>query len=202
MTVALPLLPARGTAGLVLALALARPPTLAAGRLVCIDGPAGSGKTTLAAELAALAPQAQVVHMDDLYEGWTGLPHVADQLETILRPLAHGEPGSYRRFDWGADRFAETVTVDPGALLVIEGVGAGSRIGADLATVTVWVTAPAELRLHRGLERDGVEVRTQWETWMLAEAALFAREGTSARADIVVDGTGATPPRVIVEPGT
>ena len=35
-----------------LALAASRPPTLGAGRLVCVDGPAGSGKTTLARALA------------------------------------------------------------------------------------------------------------------------------------------------------
>ncbi|MGO1280054.1 MAG: AAA family ATPase, partial [Cellulosimicrobium funkei] len=41
-------------------------------RLVVVDGPAGSGKTTLAAQLEAALP-AQVLHMDDLYEGWRGL---------------------------------------------------------------------------------------------------------------------------------
>ena len=39
----------------VLALAASRPPSLGAGRLVCVDGPAGSGKTTLAAALLAFA---------------------------------------------------------------------------------------------------------------------------------------------------
>ena len=44
-------------AGVVVDLALRRPPTLGDGRLVCIDGPAGSGKTTLAAEVAALVAE-------------------------------------------------------------------------------------------------------------------------------------------------
>ncbi len=39
-------------------------------RLVCIDGPAGSGKTTLAEALSEVLDGAPVVHMDDLYEGW------------------------------------------------------------------------------------------------------------------------------------
>ena len=45
---------------------LAAPPTLGPGRLVCIDGPAGSGKTTLAGAVAAAAPEAYVVHCDEL----------------------------------------------------------------------------------------------------------------------------------------
>ncbi len=59
-------------AALVVQHALSRPPTLGAGRLVCVDGPAGSGKTSLA-DAVARRTAAQVVHMDDLYGGWDGL---------------------------------------------------------------------------------------------------------------------------------
>ena len=65
--------------------------------VVCVDGPAGSGKTTLAAALAASRPAATVVHMDDLYPGWDGLPHVGAQLTSLLEPLAERRPGRYRR---------------------------------------------------------------------------------------------------------
>ena len=52
---------------------LAAPPTLGTGRLVCVDGPAGSGKTTVAAALADVVPDAHVVHCDELLEGWPSL---------------------------------------------------------------------------------------------------------------------------------
>lgn len=41
--------------------------------IIAIDGPAGAGKTTLAHEIfLALSTSAsvQVIHMDDLYDGW------------------------------------------------------------------------------------------------------------------------------------
>ena len=96
------------------------------------------------------------MHMDDLYAGWSGIDHaVTDQLDAILRPLAEGRAGSYRRFDWVADGFAETHVVEPGPLLVLEGVGSGTRAHADLCTTLVWVDAPHDLRMTRGLERDG-----------------------------------------------
>jgi uridine kinase len=185
-------------AQLVVDLALSRPPTLADGRLVCVDGPAGSGKTTLAAEVATLVTGARVVHMDDLYAGWSGIDHaVTEQLDAILLPLAEGRAGSYRRFDWVADRFAESHEVQPGPLLVIEGVGSGTRAHAELCTVLVWVDAPHDLRMTRGIDRDGEAFRVQWEAWAASEQLVFDRESTQVRADIRVDGTGADDPSVI-----
>lgn len=184
-------------ARLVVELALGRAATLGTGRLVCVDGPAGSGKTTLAAEVAALIAGAQVVHMDDLYAGWSGIDHaVTEQLDSILLPLAEGRPGRYRRFDWVTDQFAEQHVVEPGPLLVLEGVGSGTRAHADLGTVLVWVDAPHDLRLARGIERDGEAFREQWLAWAAAEQVVFDRAGTRARADVRVDGTGGAQPEV------
>lgn len=178
--------------------ALERPATLGAGRLVCLDGPAGSGKSTWAAAVADAvqavthAP-APVVHMDDLFAGWSGLPEVDTQLDGLLCPLSEGRPGAYRRYDWLAGRFAEQVRVDPVPVLVLEGVGSGSSRFEALATVLVWVEAPHDVRMRRGLERDGDAFAPHWERWAQDEAALFARERTRERADVVVDGTGPYP---------
>lgn len=183
-------------AALVLDLAAGRGATLGAGRLVCLDGPGGSGKTTLATAVASVVAGTAVVHMDDLYDGWSGMRAGTAQLGPLLRDLAAGRPGRYRRYDWHAARFAETVTLDPAPLLVIEGVGSGVAALDDLVTVLAWVWVPTELRLARGLERDGTHLRAQWEAWMRDETELFADERTAERADVVVDGTGEHPPTV------
>jgi uridine kinase len=172
----------------VLRLARSRPATLGEGRLICVDGPAGSGKTTLGAEIASLAGGAAVIHMDDLFEGWGGLDRVDAQLRTLLRPLAQGFSGSYRRWDWPGNAWAETVLVPPAPLLVLEGVGSGSHAHADLVTVLAWVEVPFELRMARGLERDGDAVADHWTRWAHDEDALFARERTRERADLILDG--------------
>ena len=174
------------TAADVLAYALARPATLGAGRLVCIDGPSGSGKTTLAAQVVSLGG-ARVVHLDDLYPGWEGLFDVADAVLDLLRPLARDRVGSYRRWDWTASRYAETRHVEPGPLLVLEGVGSGNRAWERWITTLVWVEAPAEARLARSIARDGEAARQHLVAWAQDEARLFAREGTRARADLLLD---------------
>jgi uridine kinase len=180
-------------AAVVVDLASARPATCGDTRVICIDGPAGSGKTTLAAALAE-ETGAQVVHMDDLMEGWAGLVSTGAQLATVLEPLSVGRPGSYRHFNWFLDRFDRVVDVPVADWLVIEGVGSGNPLVADLLTVLVWVEVGDDLRLARGLERDGREMEPQWRQFMRDETALFAEHRTRERADVHVDGTGTRPP--------
>jgi uridine kinase len=174
------------TAARVLDHVRSRPPTLGSGRLVCIDGPAGAGKTTLAAALAALADDVVVVHADELLQGWRGLPGLASTIEAMLRPLAAGRTGHWRRWDWAADGWAETHDVAPGGLLVVEGVGSGGAAYDELIGCLVWVEAPRDQRLARGLARDGEHMRRHWEQWLLDEEELHARERTRERADVVL----------------
>ena len=166
-------------------------PRLGGVRVIAIDGPAGSGKTTLADALGARG--ATVVHLDDLYEGWSGLegslwPRLAAQ---VLEPLRRGRPGRYQRYDWHAGAFAEWVDVLVPALLVVEGCGSARRAVDPVAVLRVWVEAPADLRLERGLARDGADAREHWLTWMSDEAEHFARERTRERADVRLDAFGA-----------
>lgn len=174
---------------------LAAPARLGAVRLVCIDGPAGSGKTTFAGQLTdALGDDAGLVHLDDLYAGWT-LTGAADRLTAgVLRPLAEGRTGSFSRYDWAADRFAdEPVTVAVPRVLVVEGCGSSPRAVDRWTTLRVWVEAPAALRLTRGLARDGDDLAAHWRRWQETEARHFAAEDTRGRADVRVDGAAAAP---------
>jgi uridine kinase len=171
---------------------LAAPPTLGSGRLVCVDGPAGSGKTTLASSLArGFASRdvgTRVLHMDDVYDGWTGLSSGMATMATVVGALRDGRPGRYRRYDWYAGAYAEEHVVQPVDVLLVEGVGSGGTAYDDTVTCLVWVDTPSDVRLRRGLERDGDGAREQWVAWCDLESLVFERERTSDRADVVVDG--------------
>jgi uridine kinase len=175
---------------------LAAPATLGAGRLVCVDGPAGSGKTTLGAALErsfrdAHGLQVNLLHMDDVFAGWSGLAEgrriVADE---VVAPLRQGVAGRYRRYDWEREEYAEEWVLEPADVLVVEGVGSGNAAYADAVTCLVWVEAPSVVRLERGVARDGEHMREHWLEWRDLEDELFACEHTRDRADVVVDGTG------------
>jgi uridine kinase len=191
------------TAARIVASVLRNPPTLGAGRLVCVDGPAGSGKTTLAAALGrgfrdalrvpggrADPAHVRVLHMDNMYAGWAGLEEgMVTVASSVVAPLRAGQPGRYRRYDWHRSRFAEERVVPPCDVLVIEGVGSGGAAYDDAITCLVWVDTPSDVRLARGLARDGEGVREHWLAWSAREEEMLARERTRARADVVVDGT-------------
>jgi hypothetical protein len=53
---------------------------------------------------------------------------------------------------------------------------------------SIWIETPRDVRLRRGLERDGAKARPQWEEWMDAEDRYVARERPAEHADRVVRG--------------
>jgi len=180
--------------GPVVELALAGPALLGRSRLICVDGPAGSGKTTLADLVVGEAERrglsTELIHMDDVFEGWGGLAEAGDRVrQWVVEPLAEGRPGEYPRYDWHLETYAEHVVVAPAELVVIEGVGSASLTFHDRISVLVWVEAAEEVRLRRGLERGVPDLQPYWRGWLQQEERLHEQERTRERADVLVDGT-------------
>lgn len=166
-----------------------RAPTLCGTtKVVAVDGPSGAGKTDFAQALAARLPDAQVLHMDDLYPGWDGLAQaVTDLFDQVLTPLAQGGQATYRRWDWAHDRYTYRRALPATQLLLVEGVGSGAEPGWQLESVLIWLEAGRAERFRRGIERDGESYLPYWQRWAAHEEVLFAVDGTRARADLLVN---------------
>ncbi len=156
-----------------------------------MDGPAGSGKTTLAAAIDEEIRVGQrlatvVFHLDDMYGGWeTEFDELASRVVgQILEPLSRRQPGRWQRYDWAAGRFDGWETLAPPDVLVLEGCGSGARQASALVNVLVWVEAEQDLRVARGVARDGEQVLPKWRAWMAHEATHFAAHETRTRADV------------------
>jgi streptomycin 6-kinase len=107
----------------------------------------------------------------------------------VLEPLARGEAAAFVPNDWGGPP-KERVVVEPGGVVVLEGVTASREAFRPYLALSIWVETPRELCLQRGLERDGEAMRAQWEAWLAAEDRYIAAERPQEHADAVVLGTG------------
>jgi hypothetical protein len=165
-------------------------------RLVGVDGPSGSGKSTLAARLAARA-SAPFVQIDD-FVAWSDFAGWWPRFERqVLTPLASGADAQYQVRDWANDEFGTSLdgwkTLAWAPLVILEGVTCTRLAAASRLAYSIWVEAPEDVRLQRGLERDGNSHRQLWVTWMAEERQFFAADGTRARADLRVSGHPTVP---------
>lgn len=171
-------------------------------RIVGIEGPSGSGKSMLARRLLARIPGAQLVQIDD-FVSWPDFAGWWLRFEAqVLQPILDGRDAHYQVRDWANDEFGTSLagwkTLPWSPVVVVEGVTCTRRAAAPHLAYAIWVDAPEQLRLDRGIERDGEDHRDRWLTWMREEQEFFAADETRQRADLHIDGA----PSVAHDPET
>lgn len=171
--------------------------------IIAVDGRSASGKTTLAATLAAHLPRAAVVHTDDVawhhsFFDWSDL-----LVEHVIEPVGRGTPVDYRPTAWQERGRPGSIHVGTStAWLIIEGVGAARRELACFIDAALWVASDPVIARVRGIERDGGDAAAEafWDEWMAEEEPFQAEHRPWQRAAFVVNGTAAPDPdgRVVV----
>jgi uridine kinase len=176
--------------------------------LVAIDGQSGSGKSELAA-LVAAGLDAVVVPSDDFYAsyiddaGWAArspAQRAADVIDwrrlraEAVEPLLEGRPASWHPFDFDAKRPDGTfplatspVTREPAAVVVLDGAYSSRPELADVIDLSVLVDVPTTERHRRLVERDGEAYTDTWqERWGVAEDYYFSAVRPPSSFDLVV----------------
>lgn len=155
---------------------------------VGIGGHGASGKSTLAAGLAAERSDIQIVPTDAF---WNGAMFELDRLRTeVLDRLLTGDVAEYDAWDWAVAAPAGRRRVMPSGVVIIDGVCALHQMFRHDLDVRLWVDTPADVRLERGVARDGEGSRQRWvEVWMPNEARYVAADRPVESAHLVVDGT-------------
>ena len=155
--------------------------------VIAIDGPAGSGKTTLAALLAAEITGSVVLNTDQLYPGWDGLEKGAERLVSeVLGPISSGAEATFTAWDWQRQCEGELTTVPASATLIIDGAGSGNKAAEPFLSFLIWMDAERSTRESRAIGRDGEMFAPHWENWAEQEQLHFGREETPERADLVI----------------
>jgi uridine kinase len=157
-------------------------------KILAVDGCGGAGKTALASALAEALGGAQVLHTDDFASWDNPIDWWPRLIREALEPLARNEPARFRATDWENSGRPDWRVIEPAEFVILEGVSASREAFQPFLTYSIWIDTPRELRLRRGLERDGEEARAQWEQWMAEEDEYVEREKPQTRADVIVPG--------------
>lgn len=160
--------------------------------LIAIDGPAGSGKTSLANQLASNLKSATTIHMDDLYNGWedaltaTLTRHLE---EWILDPLTQHQSVKYQKFNWASSEYGPSAEVRDIEILILEGVGAAQTMIRQQAALTIWIEVGPQIGLARVINRDGAQILPYMLKWQERERAHFLKDQTKENCQIFIDGS-------------
>jgi uridine kinase len=172
--------------GVVEAIRASRAPAGIKTRIVAIDGPGGAGKSSLAEGLAREL-DAPIIHTDDFASWDNPVDWWPALIAHALRPLAAGKPARFRTSNWGGEE-REPLEIAPRDFVILEGVTASRVAFRPYLAYAIWIETPRELRLRRGLERDGAEARSRWEKWLEGEDRYVSRERPAEYADCVLRG--------------
>jgi uridine kinase len=155
--------------------------------LIAIDGRAGAGKTTLAQEFFAefsLTKSVQVVHMDDLYDGWNNA--LSERLTQTLKSIvgAHLTQSSIdiEIYNWNLKRFDSILHIDPVQIMILEGVGAGQEVVRAAGASLHWLDIDSDLGIARVLKRDGQHLAAHMDNWREIQERHFLRDRTRENA--------------------
>jgi uridine kinase len=158
--------------------------------LVGVDGLGGAGKSTTTNYIKRNILNTTVIEADDFYISELARLDWDRVLEQVINPFKKNSSALYQRFDWNTKSLEEWHKVKPEGVVIVEGVYALHEKLRDAYDYKIWVETPHEIRLQRGLERDGEKARDQWtKEWMPKEEEYKRVQKPHEAADIIIDGT-------------
>ena len=168
--------------------------------LIALDGRCGSGKTTLAVQLAEQFPGSAVFHTDDYYlppaqriPNWAETPCANMDLtrlrEEVLVPAQAGAAVRSRAYSCREGAYLPEQCVPPAPLYILEGSYSHHPLLAGFYDLKVFVTCSKEEQARRLQAREGERYKNFVRRWIPLEEAYFAQCRIEALADLLWDTT-------------
>lgn len=168
--------------------------------LIGVDGRCASGKSTLAKVMNEVF-SATCFHMDDyflppekrtstrLQEPGGNVDYERFQME-ILRPLQEKKPVIYRPYDCHIQALKDSITIQPSALVVVEGSYAHHPYFQDAYDIRILLTCDPETQKKR-LRKRSLALYDRFLTeWIPMEEHYFECFPIEEQADMLMDTSG------------
>lgn len=165
--------------------------------ILTIDGRSGSGKTSLARELAEITG-ASLISMDDFFlpgklrtkkrlEEPGGNIHYERFIEEVLEKLKETSNLTYRAFDCQKMDYGEERSIVLDRLLIVEGAYSQHPKFGPYMDYRVFCDITEELQKKRILERNGQEALEVFlKKWIPLEEAYIASFSLASKADYTI----------------
>ena len=166
--------------------------------LIALDGRCGSGKTTLAAQLAEQFPGSLTIHTDDYYlppaqrvPGWEKIPCANMDLKRlraeVLEPARAGQSFTYKAYSCREGAYLPPVPCQSAPLVIVEGSYGHHPALAEYYDLRVFVTCSKAEQARRLQTREGVRYPAFVERWIPLEEGYFAQYQVEENADLILD---------------
>ncbi|MFT2816118.1 uridine kinase family protein [Leifsonia sp. A12D58] len=162
---------------------------------VGVSGFGGSGKSTLTRQLTASIEGSARIRGDDFLDpdrshqrssDWDGVGRIRLR-EEVLNPFRQGQPGAFRRFDWGTRQLSAPEAIPTAQVLIVDAIGLFHPDLDGAFDLTIWVDLDLPVATARGKARDHQLGRSHdrlWdEVWVPNERDFFARFNPRPTAD-------------------
>jgi uridine kinase len=157
-------------------------------KIIAIDGCGGAGKSTLAAQLSKNLGDCPVIHTDDFASWDNPLNWHPRMIEQVFVPLSQNKPAHFQRFDWKVKAMTDWISISLNDFVIVEGVSSSRSEFRSFLSFSIFVETPAEIRLRRGLDRDGLQARDLWLKWMAEEDRYLEKDDPKSNANVVFNG--------------
>ncbi|MBE7034762.1 MAG: hypothetical protein E7402_01380 [Ruminococcaceae bacterium] len=164
--------------------------------IIAIDGPCGSGKTTLSEKLSKEL-SCPVIHMDDFFlppsmrtEKRLSTPggNIDHErfLQEVLQPLCQTGRCAFRPYLCQTQTMGELITIEKAPVVIVEGSYAHHPALTAYYALRIFVDVDKTVQLQRIQKRNPDKWERFQTTWIPLENAYFERYDIRKKADIQI----------------
>lgn len=165
--------------------------------IIAVDGRSASGKST-AADLLSKLWNTSVIHMDDFFLPLTlrtaerleepgGNVHYERFIQEVVSGLKKGSRFSYRKFDCSTMDYSETIHVEPGQVIIVEGAYSLHPNFEKYYDISVFFDIDHEEQLKRIRKRNGDAKAEVFRTrWIPMENRYFDKFSIADKCDLLI----------------